>query len=105
MTVNRSKLPVTETNFTLLLVGGNAALKTVANGGSLQNTSGYDLCPSDASNATVYAWRLLSYSATTGDITLRILVPSVAGAGAGSDTAFKLWYGKSGQSAPTGEQE
>src|ERR1051326_1899626 len=102
MEIDRTKLPTTQTSFPVLLQGTNATLKTQANGGQLQSSSGYDICYSDVTNTMSYTWRLLAYTATTGAFTHRVQVPIVNGMTASRDTQFLMWYGKSGQNAPTG---
>jgi concanavalin A-like lectin/glucanase superfamily protein len=100
--INRLKVPASETSFTVLLHGTNATLATQANGGQLQSGNGYDVCYSNVGNSSSYTWRLMAYTAATGFFSHRVLLPTVNGNDQPTDTQFLLWYGKAGQSAPSG---
>ena len=43
MTIDHTKVPSTQSNFTVLVSVTDPALKTVANGGHVANANGYDI--------------------------------------------------------------
>lgn len=77
--------------------GGTADLRTTANGGKVQNSSGYDIYfYSDSDLTTKLDHELISYTATTGAIIAWVRIPTL---NKGSDTTFYMAYGDSGISA------
>lgn len=79
LTVSGSLASGTNVNFPMLYVGGSY-LKTVANGGRLQNSSGFDHIYSVSSACTSplnYETETGSYGASTGAITDWVQVPSL----------------------------
>ena len=82
------------TNFPLAVAGTFTDLKTVGNGGSVQNSSGYDVVfTSDAGCTTLMTFEIETYGATTGAIAFWVKVPTVSHT---SDTIFYMCYGNSG---------
>lgn len=100
VTIDHTKVPNTDqTNFTVLFSTTNASFKTVANSGKINNTSTVngqlvpdDLILSSTTNcATPTTWEVEHYVATTGEIEMWFLVPSLSHL---SDTVYTLCYGK-----------
>lgn len=80
-------------NFPVLFSGTYAYLATVANGGNVTNSSGYDIIfTSDAAGATKLDHEIEIYTATTGLVVFWVRVPTVSAA---TDTVIYLWYGNS----------
>lgn len=66
-------------------------LKTVANGGFVQSSSGYDIRPfSDSALTTPLPYELVFYSATTGALEMHINVPTISHT---VDTVIYLGFG------------
>lgn len=79
-----------QSNFPVLFSGTYAYLATVANGGLVQNSSGYDITfSSDSAGATLLNWEIEYYDPTTGTIVAWILVPTVSHS---ADTVLYLHY-------------
>jgi RHS repeat-associated protein len=93
--IDHTKVPNTDqTNFPVLISGTYGYLATTANGGNVQNASGYDVIfTSDSGCATKLNYEVESYNATTGAVNYWVKVPSVSHS---SDTVIYLCYGKSG---------
>ncbi len=92
----------THSNFPMLFAGTYAYLATVANGGKVENASGFDIgFYSDAGATTKLDWEIESWNPTTGAIVAWVKVPSVSNA---VDTVIYLGYGDpsitTDQSAP-----
>lgn len=81
------------TNFTVRFQGTFSYLATIAQGGNVQNSSGFDICFfADSALTTKLDFERVSYS-NTGAVEFWISIPSVDHA---SDTTFYLAYGDSG---------
>src|SRR3989344_1324218 len=102
ITVDHTKVPNTnQTNFPMLIsgtydgTGGEPDLRTVANGGKVQNASGYDIGFYTNSNclAGKLAWETEKYTATTGEVVYWVKIPTLTTA---TDYVFYLCYGTSG---------
>ncbi len=79
------------TNFPVLISLTLADLKTTANGGNVQNASGYDIIfTSDQAGNTQLAHEIESYTASTGEIIMWVRIPSLVSA-----TKIYLFYGNS----------
>ena len=70
ITVDHTKVPNTDqTNFPVLISGTYSYLATVANGGRVQNSNGYDIIfTSDSGCATKLSHEVETYSASTGAV-------------------------------------
>jgi hypothetical protein len=80
-------------NFPLLIKTDNdCKLRTVANGGSVQNSNGWDIIFTDSGGTTQLAHELVSYDAVTGDLVVWVKIPTLS---ATSDTDIYMYYGKS----------
>jgi len=94
ITIDHTKVPNTDqTNFPVLVSGTYTYLKTVANGGSVQNSSGYDIgFYSDSDLTTALNWEIEKYSPTTGAVAFWVKVPTVSHT---TDTTIYMAYGNS----------
>lgn len=79
VTNNATLLPSTQTNFTVPVVLSDPTLKTVANGGHVQNSSGFDICFfSDSMQLTLLSWKMDSYDGVNGNVMAWVKVPTLA---------------------------
>ena len=93
MTIDHTKVPSTQSNFTVLVSVTDPALKTVANGGHVANANGYDIgFYADSGGSTKLKWQVEKYDGTTGNLIAWVKIPSVSSS---SDTVFYLFYGDS----------
>jgi hypothetical protein len=94
VTTDHTKVPNTnQTNFAVLVSGTYTYLKSVANGGKVQDAQGDDIYfTSDAAATTVLNFELTYWDATTGQIEAWVLVSSLSHT---SDNVIYLQYGNS----------
>lgn len=95
ITIDHTKVPGTLTDFPVLVSGTYSYLATVANGGKVQNSSGYDVRfygTSDCSG-TALKWETETYTAASGLVNYWVKVASVSSS---TDTVFSVRYGESG---------
>lgn len=91
VTIDHTKVPSTQTDFAFPVFGVYPYLKTVSNGGNVQNSSGFDIkFTSDAAGTTNLSWEMESYNPVSGSILAWVKVPSVSSA---IDTVIYLQYG------------
>jgi len=91
VTVQGAQVPGALTNFPMLFSGTYTYLRTVANGGSVQSASGFDIVfYADEGLTTKLDHEVDFWSASTGVIQAWIRIPSLAG---GTDTTIWLAYG------------
>jgi hypothetical protein len=92
LTIDHTKCGSSDsTNFPVLFAGTYSYLATVANGGNVQNSSGYDIAfSSDSAGLTPLSWEIDSYNAATGAVAFWVKIPTVSHT---TDTVFYLWYG------------
>lgn len=89
-----------QTDFPVLISGTFPYLATVANGGEVQSSSGYDIVfSSDAAGQNKLDHEIDSYNATTGSASFWLRIPTLSHT---TDTAIYMWYGNS---AVTASQE
>ena len=94
ITVDQTKVPSTQTDFTVLVSGTYAYLATVANGGKVQHGSGFDIAFfSDQALTTPLKFARKRFVAATGEVIFHVKIPSLDGA---TDTVFYIAYGDSG---------
>lgn len=95
ITIDHTQVGGTDsTNFPLAVAGTYTDLKTVGNGGSVQNSSGFDIVfTSDAGCTTLMTFENESYSATTGAVAFWVNIPTLSHT---ADTVFYMCYGNSG---------
>ena len=93
LTIDHTKVPSTQSNFTALVSLTDPALKTVANGGHVANANGYDIgFYADSGGTTKLKWQVEKYDGTTGNLIAWVKIPSVSSS---TDTVFYLMYGDS----------
>lgn len=93
ITIDRTKVAAAQSDFPVLIAGTWAALATVANGGRVQSSSGYDIAfYADAAGATKLDYERVSWDASTGKVEFWVRIPSLATA---TDTVIYLHYGNS----------
>src|SRR5207244_10438530 len=93
ITLDHTKVPSTQSNFTVMVNVTDPALKTVANGGHVANTNGYDIgFYADSGGTTKLKWEVEKYDGTTGNLIAWVKIPSVSSS---TDTVFYLMYGDS----------
>ena len=93
MTIDHTKVPSTQSNFTVLVSLTDPALKTIANGGHVANANGFDIGFYADSGGTIrLKWEVEKYDGTTGNLIAWVKIPSVSST---TDTVFYLMYGDS----------
>ena len=91
MTINHTKAPSTQSNFTVLVSVTDPALKTLANGGHVANANGFDIgFYADSGGTTKLKWEVEKYNGTTGNLIAWVKIPTVSST---TDTLFYLFYG------------
>ncbi len=89
-------------SFPMLFSGTYSYLKTVAHGGEVQNSNGYDITFTDT-NGNLLPFERENYNSSTGEIEAWVQVPSVSNA---SDTVIRIRYDDSSitsdKSTPSG---
>lgn len=81
------------TNFPVLISFTDTDLRTVANAGHVQNTSGYDIVFTSSDCLTKLSHQIERYVATTGEYVAWVKIPTLS---ASSNTVIRMYYGKSG---------
>jgi hypothetical protein len=94
ITINHAGVPNTDKlNFPFLFSGTYSYLATVPNGGSVTNSSGYDIVfTSDSAGTTTLPFEQESFSAATGAVSYWIQIPTISHT---TDTVIYLFYGNS----------
>ena len=100
-----SGVTVASSGFPLLIYGTYSQLKTVANGGHVTNSNGYDILFSTTPDMSgLIPFELVSYSATTGAVQFWVSVPTLAAHG--TNTVIYILHGfpsiVTNQSNPSG---
>ncbi len=92
ITIAHSKVPNTDqTNFPMLFSGTYPYLKSVGNGGSVQNGSGFDITFStDNGGSSLLNWEIESWDPTTGAIVAWVKIPTLSHT---ADGTIYLRYG------------
>ena len=91
MTIDHTKVPSTQSNFTVLVSVTDPALKTIANGGHVANANGYDIgFYADSGGSTKLKWEVEKYDGTVGNLIAWVKIPCVSST---SDTSLLsvLW--------------
>src|SRR5260370_34838663 len=80
------------TNYPLTVALSDPALKTTANGGSVNNSNGFDIAfyPDCSGTGTALKWELESYSPTTGALIAHVLRPTLSHT---TDDTIGMYYG------------
>ena len=81
-----------QTNFPVLISMTDANLKTVSNGGLVQNSNGYDIIFTDSSETTKLDHEIETYVASTGQIVMWVRISTLS---ATADTIIYMYYGNS----------
>jgi hypothetical protein len=99
ITVDHTKVSGTGdlTDFPILISHTDADLKTTANGGNVQSTSGYDIFFETTGGSTL-KHEVVFWSATTGQWIGYVKIPTLDG---DASTVIYIYYGKSGVVSPT----
>lgn len=91
VTIDHTKVPSTQTNFPVLVSLTDNRFKTIANGGHVNNSSGFDIRPySDSGLTTTLTYELERYTASTGELIMWVKIASLSSA---TDTVIYLGYG------------
>ena len=92
VTINHAKVANSDqAGFPVYLVLSDAALKTVANGGHVQSSSGADIAfYGDAAATQLLPFEIVSYNGATGSLTAVVRCPNLSHT---TDTVFYLVYG------------
>ncbi len=92
ITVDHTKCGASDsTNWTLLVFGTYSYLATVANGGKVQNASGFDVgFFSDAALTTKLDWETVIYTAASGLVEYWVRIPTLSHT---ADTVIYMAYG------------
>ena len=107
ITIDDTKVSPCSSNITdfpvLISITGDANLKTVANGGHVANSNGYDIVFRASNGLTALDHEVESYDGTAGTLVAWVKVPTLSYT---ADTTIYIYYGNSGissdQSNPTG---
>lgn len=90
ISINSGQVPSTQTDFPVLVSQTDNRFKTIANGGHVNNSSGFDIRPySDSALTTALSYELERYNATTGEVVMWVKVASLSS----STTPIYLGYG------------
>jgi hypothetical protein len=101
ITIDHTKVSGTQTNFTVCVAGTVASLATVANGGRVVSSNGYDIAFfSDAAFTIPLAFERTLYTASTGKHAFWVKVPTLSST---TDTVIYMLYG--GSSVTTDQQD
>lgn len=94
ITINYTKVPNTDqTDFPLMVMGTYSFFKTVANGGYVTNSSGYDIIfTSDSGGANKLKWETVYWNGTTGEVKYFVKIPTLSHT---ANTIIYVWYGNS----------
>jgi len=89
ITVDHTKVQSTnQTNFPVLINGTNTYLKTTANSGLINSSSGYDIRFEDTNGAKL-DYELEKYVATSGEFVAWVRIPTLS---TSTDTDFYMYY-------------
>ncbi len=90
ITVDHTKVAADLTNYAVLVNGTYSYLKTVANGGHVRNTDGFDIIFTDSYNSSAKLdWEIENYNPVTGNIQAWVRLPAVSSS---VDTIFFMFY-------------
>ncbi|MCG6982642.1 MAG: DUF2341 domain-containing protein, partial [Deltaproteobacteria bacterium] len=96
ITIDSSKVESTSdlTNFPVLIkIDRDCNIKTAANGGSIKNSSGWDIVFADSDGVTQLDHEIEEYDGDSGDLTAWVKIPTLP---YNSDKDIYMYYGKSG---------
>ena len=113
ITLDRSRVgnvgaPMTLSNYPLLLDITSANLKTTANGGHVQNASGYDITfvgndttTCGGPSSCTFNYEIESYTASSGRVIAWVEIPALKTTSAASNQIITVKYGDATISSPT----
>lgn len=91
ITFDHTKVAANETNFTVTIAGTYSYLKTIANGGNVTSSDGYDIgFYADSGLVTKLKWHMQQYDPTTGYMAAKVKVPSLDSS---TNTVIYMNYG------------
>ncbi len=90
------------TDFVVFLNITDDDLRSIDNGGNVQNTGGYDIQFGETNCNGFFDHQLESYDPVTGELNVWIKIPNL---GATEDTEFRMYYGNSGVLADLSTKE
>ncbi len=91
LTVDHTKVATNLPNFSVLVSITDATLKTVASGGHVQRSDGFDInFYSDSAHTTKLKWEMESYDGTAGTVVAWVKIASLSST---IDTVFYMFYG------------
>lgn len=96
VTIQGTQISGTVTNFPVLISFTDNSLRTVANGGRVQNANGYDIVFTLPDCSTILPMQIERYVATTGQFVAWVRLPSLV---AGNNQIVYMFYGKTGVTA------
>ena len=96
VTIQGSQISGTVTNFPVLISLTDNSLRTVANGGRVQNANGYDIVFTLPDCSTILPMQIERYEATTGQYVAWVRLPTLVNA---SNSIIYMFYGKTGVAA------
>ncbi len=82
-------------DFPILISVTDNALRTIGNGGRLQNSNGWDILFTNNTGSTDLSFQIESYTANTGNLIAWVKVPVLLH---NANTEIRIYYGKSGVS-------
>ena len=99
ITISHAKVPNTDqANFPFLFNTTDSAFKTIANGGHVTNSNGYDIIFSiDPDGFTKLDYELEEYNPATGQVVAWVRIPTLSHS---SDTVLYVFYGNPSVTAP-----
>src|SRR5262252_2809559 len=88
--INHTLVPSTQTNFPVAIILTDNRFKTLANGGHVTNSSGFDIRPySNTSLTSPLTYELENLNASTGALVMHVLIASLSSS---IDTTIYLAY-------------
>lgn len=79
ITVDHTKVAGNLSNFPMLVSYTNNDLRTVGNGGNVQNANGYDICYfSDSAGTSALYWEMEYYNGATGNVVSWVKLPTIS---------------------------
>ncbi len=97
ITINASRVSGPLTSFPVLISVTDPNLRTVGNGGRVQNTNGFDIVfTSSPCGATLLSHQIEQYNATTGQYIAWVNIPSLSNV---SNTMIYMFYGNASVAA------
>ncbi len=102
--------PTTLTNYPVLISVTDSSLKTLANGGRVRNTNGYDIVfrgldttTCGGPSACTFAHEIEKYDGTTGQLVAWVNVPALKAQTNTADTTFNILFGNRAISTSTAQ--